>query len=151
MSYEDIACPNIACYVLVRKGDEIIGLLRDGTDWMNGYYGIAQGKVEKHEPYTAAAVREIQEELGVTVKPQDLKPVLVMHRWEPSSQAQDWVDIYFEVTKWQGELKNNEPHKHSKLDWLKLTDLPDNIIPCISYALEQIAQGNMYAEYGWDS
>ena len=149
MSYDDIARPNIACYVLVRRGDTVAGLLRDGTDWMDGYYGIAQGKVEKQEPYTAAAVREIKEELGIVVKPEDLKPVLVMHRWEPSSQAEDWVDIYFEVTEWQGEPKNMEPHKHSKLEWLKLDSLPDNIIPCVKFALEQIADGKTYCEYGW--
>lgn len=150
MSYDDIARPNIACYVLVRKGNEIVGLLRDGTDWMDGHYGIAQGKVEKQEPYTAAAVRELKEELGITVKAEDLKPVLVMHRWEPSSNAVDWVDIYFEVTKWQGEPQNKEPHKHRKLEWLKLDGLPENLIPCIAHALEQMKAGKTYCEYGWD-
>ena len=38
---------------------------------------------------------------------------------------------------------------HSKLEWLDLDNLPDNIIPYLKYGLEQIKAGKNYIEWGW--
>ncbi len=144
MTY-DIAIPYTACYLLVKKDNKLAFLLRSNTDWMNGYYGVPAGKVEKNESYKAAAVREGKEEVGITIKPADLKFIHVQHRRE----GFDWVDVYFEVTKWQGGVRNAEPQTHSELKWFELNKLPDNVIVSQRAALEEIKADKLYSEYGW--
>ena len=139
------ATPRIASYVIVRKANKIAFVLRANTSWMNDYYGLPSGKVEKNESFSAGAIREALEEIDVMVKLDDLRYVHVMHRHEGT----DWVDVYFEVLKWQGTPNNAEPHMHSELAWLDPKNLPNNIIPSLKYALEQIQAGNAYSEYGW--
>lgn len=146
MSY-DTATPYIASYVLFRKDGKVAFVLRENTGWMDGYYGLPSGKVEKNEPYLTAAIREAKEEVGAIIATDDLKPLLTIHRKAVES---DWVDIYFEATAWSGELSNTEPDKHSELTWLDPDNLPENVIDAVRFALEKIAAGKTYAEFGWN-
>lgn len=142
----DTATPYTASYVVLRKGDKVAFVLRSNTAWMNSHYGLPSGKVEVGESFRVAAIREGKEEVGVTIKPENLRPVLTVHRNDDDSY---WVDQYFEVVDWEGEAHNAEPHMHSEVAWLDLNNLPDNIIPSVRRALEQITTGNSYFEEGW--
>ncbi|HEX7633349.1 MAG TPA: NUDIX domain-containing protein [Candidatus Saccharimonadales bacterium] len=141
----DTATPFTAVYVIFRREGKIAFLLRENTDWMNGYYTVAAGKVEKNEPILQAAVREIKEEVGVTVKPENLKFLLVGDRHDEV----DWIDFWFEATDWEGELHNAEPHVHKELVWFDPHNLPENIVPSVRFYLEQIDAGKQFAAYGW--
>ena len=141
----DVATPYTASYLLLKKDGKIAMIMRANTSWMNDHWGIPAGKVEKGESYTACAIREAKEEAGVTIEPKDLKFVHVCHR----SEGYDWVDVFFEVTDWQGEAHNAEPHMHSQLEWFELKNLPGDTIPSLRYCLEQIADGKLFSEYGW--
>jgi 8-oxo-dGTP diphosphatase len=144
------ASPYVASFVIFRKKGKIAFLLRENTNWMNGKYGLPAGKVEPNESATAAAIREVQEEVGVTIKPQDLKHLLTVYRTSSNyGEDRPWVDIIFEAGSWQGELHNAEPHKHADLVWLDPDNLPDNLTPYVTFFLDQIAAGNHYAEHGW--
>ncbi len=143
----DIATPYTASYVITRRDDKVVLTLRSNTDWMNHYYGLAAGKVEKNESFTQAAIREAKEEIGIDVKPEDLKHVLTIHR---KSEDKYWVDVFFEVEKWEGEPYNAEPEVHSEIAWADPGNLPENTIPIIFFAFEQIKEGKTYSEYGWD-
>jgi len=149
MSY-NTAHPHIASYVIIRNDkNQIAFVLRANTSWMNDHYGLPSGKVEEDESYIQGAVREAEEEVGIKIKAEDLKHIITIHRYEKSSHAADWVDVYFETAKWRGEPFNAEPKVHSKLAWLDPQNLPKNVIPSVKFALEQIEAGNNYAEYGW--
>lgn len=143
----DTATPYIASFALIRKDGLLAFVLRKNTKWMNGYYGLPSGKTEKDESFSAGAMREVLEEVGITVKPKDLTFAHIMHR----SEDGDWVDVFFEVTDYEGEVYNAEPHMHEEVAWLDPNNLPDTVIPSLKYALEQIAAGKMYSEYGWTS
>ncbi len=144
----DTATPYIASYILLRKGDKVAFVLRSNTSWMNGYYGLPSGKVEKGEYYLAAAAREAKEEVGIDVKEADLRHALTVHRIEPADDgASDWVDVYFEADHFEGEPYNAEPDVHSELAWLSLNNLPANVIPSVKHALEAITAGKTYTEY----
>ena len=147
MSY-DTARPHIASYIVFRKEGKVAFLLRSGTSWMNGYYGLPAGKVENDESFTAGAVREAKEEVGVNIKSQHLKPLLTIHR-KAYGHAPLWVDVYFEAERWEGDLINAEPTVHSEITWLDPSNLPENVIPAVTFAIEQIQAGQTYAEYGW--
>jgi 8-oxo-dGTP pyrophosphatase MutT (NUDIX family) len=140
------ATPYAASYVMLRKGNKVAFVLRTNTNWMNGYYGLTAGKVEQGESFLQAAIREAQEEAGVTVRADQLRHILTSYRYEGST----WIDIVFEATEWEGEAVNAEPHIHSELAWLDLDDLPENIIPSLRFMLEQIKAGKPYCEFGWD-
>lgn len=141
------ATPYCASYVLLKRDGKCVFVKRANTDWRNGYYGLPAGKVEKNESFLAAAVREVKEEVGVTVKQTDLVQVLTNHRKE---EGTEWVDVVFAAKSYEGEPFNAEPNVHSEIAWFALEDLPENTIPSLRYMLEQIVAGSRYSEYGWE-
>lgn len=149
----DIARPYTACYVLLRKGPKVAMVLRKDTNWMDDHYSLPAGKGDWHETFTQIAIREAKEEAGVTISPANMRVVHVAHRRSKSTENKDefmdWVDVYFEADKWQGEPHNAEPAKSAELSWLDINKLPMNIVPSIRAALEAIARGEIYSEFGW--
>lgn len=143
----DTARPYIAAFVIFKKDNKIAFVLRENTGWMDGQYGLIAGKVEHHESFLQAAIREAKEEAGVDLRPDNLTHALTVHRTAPDGY--EWIDTIFMAKDWKGELVNGEPDKHKSLDWLDVDNLPDNVIPVGKFYLEQIAAGNHYAEYGW--
>ena len=53
--------------VLVRQKGKILAVLRENTDWMNGYYVMPGGHVEYGESFRQAAIRELAEETGLRI------------------------------------------------------------------------------------
>ena len=88
------------------------------------------------------------EEAGVIIDPQDLTYAHTMHR---HADDIDWVDVYFEAAKWEGEPHNAEPEKAEEFAWLDMNNLPENVVPPFRAALEAIARGEQYSEYNWGS
>jgi 8-oxo-dGTP diphosphatase len=143
------AKPYAASYVLLRRDDgKVAFVMRANTSYMNGYYSLTAGKVEKDESFVQAAVREAKEEAGVVVTPDQLRLVMVCHRKE-SNETMSWVDVFFEATEWEGEVINAEPDQHSAVEWLDLDNLPENVIPPLRLTLEQITAGVSFYELGW--
>lgn len=140
------AAPYIAAFVILRQDDKVAFVLRSNTTYMNGHYGLPSGKVEWSEPFSMAAIREAKEEVGITVKPEHLHQALTVHR---HSEDSDWIDVYFEVDEWTGEVVNAEPDIHSEVAWLDPSNLPENTVPHVRFAFEQLATGKVYAEDGW--
>lgn len=141
------ATPYIASYLLLEKDGHCAFVKRANTGWRDNYYGLPAGKVEQQESFSAAAVREAFEEVGVLVQPVDLVHVLTSHRFEDDKA---WVDVIFKATIWTGEIYNKEPLMHSEVAWFSLDDLPVNTIPSLRYMLNEIGAGRNYCEYGWD-
>ena len=139
------ARPYIAAYLLLRRDDKVAFVLRSNTSYMDNHYSLPAGKIENDESYSAGAIREAFEEVGVKIEANNLKLVHVMHRREET----DWVDMFFETNNYTGEPHNAEPHVHSELVWLDTGSLPNNTIPYIKFAIEQIEKGNLYSERGW--
>lgn len=143
------ATPYVASYVIFERDGKIAFIKRLNTGWRDGFFSLPSGKVEVGETYQQTAMREAKEEVGVTVKPTDLDCVHVMHRHADDSHS-SWVDTYWKVTTWSGDLVNAEPHKSSELVWLSPEQLPENVVPGVVHALQQIAKGKAFSEYGWD-
>lgn len=143
----DTATPFIASYLIFLKDDAIAFLLRGNTGYADNMYGLPSGKVEAGESYVEAAIREAKEEVGVDIQAQNLDPVLTVHR--KGEDGTYWVDVFFAVTQWDGELSNAEPDKHRTLEWFSPEHFPDSIIPSVRYSLQQIGMNQHYAEFGW--
>lgn len=151
--YPEVARPYTACFTILIRNRKIAMVLRKNTGWMDGYYGLPAGKGEWFERFTTGAIREAKEEAGVDIDESDLKFVHMVHRHGEDQDTQkfmDWVDVYFEANKWSGEPYNAEEDKSESLDWLDLDNLPENIVPSQLDALQRIAIGEKYSEYGWE-
>jgi hypothetical protein len=59
------------------------------------------------------------------------------------------IDVFIKAEKWNGEIKNMEPHKCDDLRWFPLNALPKNTIPHVKHAIECIQKNIFYSEYGF--
>lgn len=138
-----------ACYVLVRKAGKLLFVLREHTGYMNGFYSLPAGRVEAGETYLQGALREAKEEVGLVLNAAKLRHVFTQHRWTAGTEAQARTDVFFEAIDWAGEPVNNEPTVHSEIAWLPAADLPANIMDHQLHALQRIAAGETYGEFGF--
>src|SRR5512138_426757 len=89
------------------RGDQILMIRRFNTGYADGQYSVPAGHLDGGETVIAAARREAMEEVGVRIDPQDLEFSSVMHRMN----AEERVDFFVQVHRWEGEPVNAEPDK----------------------------------------
>jgi 8-oxo-dGTP diphosphatase len=135
----------VTVHMFFIRGDQILLSRRFQTGYMDGYYSVPAGHLEGTEPLRMAAAREALEEIGVKTKPVDMDFCGVFHR----SEGDERVDFFFLIRKWTGQPKNAEPGKCNDLRWTKMNDLPENTIPYIRKAIENLASGIFFEEFGW--
>lgn len=73
-----------------------------------------------------------------------LDPAHVMHRTKGDDER---IDYFFVVDEWKGELNNSEPEKCSEIKWFDQSSLPEEIIPYIRFAWEQISNNQLFSEF----
>lgn len=137
----------INAHLILRKGDEVLLLLRKNTGHCDNLYGLVAGHVEDGESATAAIMREAFEEAGVELESQSIKVVHVMHRQTNRFN----VDLFFEGVPQNDSIVNREPEKCGDLSFFSLNRLPSNTIEYIAMALKLISEGCFYSEKGWDN
>jgi len=112
-----------------------------------GYWEFPGGKVEAGESFADALVRELQEELGITVTA--MTPWMTRHFVYPHAR----VEIrFFRVTAWEGEL---HPHEHTDTAWLNTRDMAGGkdleqmpvspVLPANTPILRALALPDVYA------
>lgn len=132
-------------YLLWFKEDKILLLRRKNTGYQDGNYGLPSGHLDEGESMTHGIAREVSEEIGVTIKPKDLRLVSIMHRKEKDER----LDFFFVGKNIQGDPKNMEPHLCDDLSWFPVDDLAENTIQYIERAIENYKNGVLYDELGW--
>lgn len=136
----------IAAYLVLLKNSQVLLLRRFNTGYQDGNYSLIAGHLDGRETAKECIAREAKEEAGIIVKPENLKVVHVMHRL---SSDREYIDIYLQSEKWDGEEKNMEPEKHDDLNWFALNNLPSNIVPEVKFALENLGNEINYTDFGW--
>lgn len=138
-------------FLILIKDNKILLSKRQNTGHWDGHYGLVSGHVHATESFLKAMAREAKEEANILLTPSDLKLVYLMCRTVPENppEIRDRVDIFFSTEKWEGEAKNMEPKKCSDLSWFDLDNLPENIIPYIKLAIENIKNKKLYDEFGF--
>ncbi|NGO71464.1 NUDIX hydrolase [Streptomyces boncukensis] len=119
------AAPILDTHVILLDGDKVLMSQRGGP-YGYGRWHLPSGKLDRGETIPAGAARELHEETGVTVAPDQLRQVHVVHH----KQAEDIerVGFFFLATEWEGEPSNREPQKCLDLRWFSVHDLPEDII-----------------------
>lgn len=136
-----------SAYLFLIKDDKILLQRRFQTGFEDGNYGVPAGHLDGGETAREGCAREIKEEIGIDIKPEDLAVVHVMHR---SATNDERVDFFMTTSKYEGEITNCEPHKCDDLSWFPLDALPDNIVDYVATAIAYHQRGIQYSEYGWD-
>ena len=138
-----------AVYVILRKDDEILLLKRANTGYFDGFYSVPAGHVDGGEPAIEAAVREVKEEVGVTIKPENLKLAHTVHWVSPVPYKHERIGLFFESANWTGKLMNNEPEKCSEIKWVNIAKLPDKLVPEAKSALENYFKDIGYSDFNF--
>ncbi|MEE6286796.1 NUDIX domain-containing protein [Georgenia sp. MJ173] len=113
---------------------EVLLQRRQQTGFMDGYWAAgAAGHVEAGESVHAAAVREAREELGIEVRPSDLRPLTTMHRSQGTGEwIDERVDFFFTARHWRGQPRPVET-KAADLRWVSLADLDSLDAPVVPH------------------
>ncbi len=136
--------PYAAVWVLVyNEKQEICLLRRFNTGYIDGTYTVPAGHLEGGESLQQGAHREALEEIGITII--DSKLVHTAYRERKNDRI--YIDIFFEVLAYQGEVYNAEPNKCDEIIWVNKENLPSAMAPSLRYALEAIFNGDIYSEY----
>ena len=132
-------------HLVLQRGARVLLLRRHNTGYEDGNYSVVAGHVDGGETARQAMCREALEEAGITLQPADLRLVHLIHR----RSTEERVSLFFTADSWQGEPRNAEPHKCSELAWYPQDGLPPNMVAYVRHALDQIALGAVYSEFGW--
>lgn len=114
-------------YLIIKnENNEILLQRRQGTKLWPGFLALPAGHIDEGENAYDAAVREAREELNIGISINDIVDTFVVNRRNKSLLP--YFDIYFEISKYSGVIKINEPEKCSELKWCKFEELPLDII-----------------------
>lgn len=138
---------HVSSYLILKQDNQILLGLRCNTGYCDGQYGFVSGNVEDKESATQAMVREAYEEAGIILDPADLKVVHILHR--QSNRLN--VDIFFECSRWSGDITNCEVDKCEGLSFFPINALPSNTVTYLLDVLEHVSKGRFYSESGWEA
>ncbi|MEY9840498.1 phosphotransferase [Streptacidiphilus sp. EB103A] len=135
-------------YVLLQREDgKVLLLERANTGYADGQYCPPSGHMDAGEHMVEGAARELFEETGVVVAPDDLDFVHLVHHRSPLGEGR--VGVVFRALRWNGTPYNKEPEKCAGLLWADPHTLPANTVPYTAAALANITEGLSFSLDGW--
>jgi 8-oxo-dGTP diphosphatase len=134
--------------VLIKDGQVLLSK-RCNTGYFDGSYSMVAGHLEENETFKEGIIREAKEEAGIILQPENLEVVHITHRFNGIDRI--YFSTYLKAEKWSGEITNAEIEKCEELKWFKLNELPENIVPAIKFALENIKNNIPFGEFGFDN
>ncbi|MDB5478552.1 MAG: mismatch repair protein MutT [Alphaproteobacteria bacterium] len=145
----------IKVYVLLEREDRFFAMRRINTGFMDGFYTPPAGRVDEGETFIDAAIRETKEEAGITVNPEALDLVHIVHR-EGTERYKGtfWIDVFFKCLKWEGEPFIAEPNKSDELRWINYNeagyDFGKSFDAYFKQVFLNIQKGIKFSIFGWN-
>ena len=125
-----VQIPGLGCGALIERNGKIL-LIKRLKAPEAGHWSFVGGKVDFGETSRAALIREVWEEVGVTVQLGDL--VLLVET--PHIEGQHWVSPVYHATIIAGEPQNLEPEKIGAVGWFALDALPTPLAQAVLQVL----------------
>jgi 8-oxo-dGTP diphosphatase len=132
----------LCAFVILRRDNQIL-LLRDAKHQER--LKLPGGKVEDGEHMIEAAIREVHEELDVTIAATALTPI---HYADFFWLGVQYMGMVFLAEDWNGVLVNHDPVDHAELVWAPLSDLPFGLLAPLKHAIQSGLAGTFYAPIG---
>ena len=123
------------CVLLFNEHNEIL-LGERLNSYMEGYFGVAGGRLELRESLVECAKREVVEETGLSIE--DFHYVGVVREFQENS---NFIHFAFVAKIVEGQPQNKEPHKCKGWGWYPLDKLPQNVLPGHMAALSMYKNG----------
>ncbi len=102
----------VSCCIL-QKRNKILVTSRPPSKPFSGFYEFPGGKLEKKESFYDAVIRELNEELGIKARAQDLAIIdNITHSYKNNHIV---IMAVFLLKKWSGLLK---PRESQEIQWL---------------------------------
>ncbi len=133
--------------VLTDAGSVLLGRRRN-TSYANGLWHLPAGHMQAGEAVTGSMCREADEELGIRVRGEDLVLVHTLHHLDPDD-GRSRLQLFFRPTRYDGHVRNAEPHKCEELRWWPLDALPAKTVPYTAHALAGMIAGRALSVVGW--
>jgi 8-oxo-dGTP pyrophosphatase MutT (NUDIX family) len=139
-----------AVYGVLRAGDRVLLMRRAGSGYHDGELSLPAGHLDGGEDAVSGLLRELREELAITVDRDACGLVLVMHRSPEMAEDHEYLDLFFAVSHWSGTPTIGEPDKCSELVWANSAALPTDMISYVRDALDAVAAQRLtLLPYGW--
>jgi 8-oxo-dGTP diphosphatase len=136
----------VAVHLFLTRNDQILLLRRFNTGYEDGNYSVIAGHLDGNETVIAAMQREAREEGDIEIAASDLHIVQVMHRL---ASDREYIDYFLTCSTWSGELTNLEPDKCDELRWTSINNLPINVVPYVSAAIQHWQSGIPFTCHGF--
>ena len=114
--------PVLAHTLLFRNG-EVLLLRRARTGYLDGWYALPGGHLQRGESIVACAIRECFEETGLVLDPANVRPAAVMPYRSEDQQGIDFILVCDAVS---GEPRLAEPERCDDVRWFGVDALPRN-------------------------
>ena len=137
----------VACEVyIVHQGKVLMHKRAETKAKFPGFWIGPGGHVDEGEDVLSAAIREIKEETGVTLKPENVSlKVLAFHHH--TDRGEVWMEYLF-----RAEIPTNQPihsTEEGETQWIEIDKLKelDNVLPPSKYYLQHILDKNSGIKY----
>jgi len=127
--------PRAGCGAAIVRDGRIL-LLRRARPPEAGHWSLPGGKIDEGEPYEAAILREIEEELAIRLTETRLLCVVNL-----IGEGQHWVSPVLLATDCEGTPRNVEPDKHAEIGWFDLAAPPSPLAQSAAQALIALNAG----------
>ncbi|MGK4582505.1 NUDIX domain-containing protein [Kitasatospora sp. HPMI-4] len=127
----------VAAVIVHDRETQRVALLRRGpkAKFAQNMWDLPVGKSEPGEPITETAIRELKEETGLVITPEDLHLVHVIHGARGVEAPNGFLTVVFAAHSWSCELTNGEPDKHSEVAWVSTDAIPQEFVSTTRTAL----------------
>lgn len=126
---------NTATDVILIDGTKVL-LVKRGEEPDKGWWDIPGGYLDWDQTLEESSARELLEETGLIVKPEDLE---LLHIYSnPNNKAQNQtIDIYYVARKFSGKIQFDGV-EITDAQWFDLNDLPETVAFDHRIALEML-------------
>jgi mutator protein MutT len=124
--------------IVINNKNEVLLLKRSENIRSNqGMWDRPGGQVEYGERVENAVIREVQEEVGITVG-----NLSFLKLDQDMGENKHFIAIGYLAEHISGEVENKEPHKHDEVRWFNLDNLPKNITEYTKNSIKVYVQKN---------